>query len=56
MLFGLFKELTTPKQPAFDVLQWADAQIKCGTEEAERMRKAGHFNLSEEEKRKAEIR
>lgn len=28
MLFGLLKELTTPKQPAFDVLQWADTQIE----------------------------
>lgn len=50
-LTEIIKEVTTPTQPAFDVLKYVDAQIKYGDKTADRMRKAGCFNLTEEEKK-----
>lgn len=49
-LTEIIKEVITPTQPAFDVLKYVDAQIKYGDKTADRMRKAGCFNLTEEEK------
>lgn len=41
----LIKEVTTPKQPAFDVKEYTDARIKYGDAVADRMRRNGAFNL-----------
>lgn len=42
---GLIKEVVTPKQPAFDVGKYTEARVKYGDAIADRMRKAGQFNL-----------
>lgn len=39
------KEVTTPKQPAFDVKEYTDARVKYGDAVADRMRRNGAFNL-----------